>query len=181
MHAVVDVSMRLEALWLDWQTLHFPLYEALSGAAVVRYGRCFKSGVRDRLPELALDAAPEVLKDTHEFVLDLRDKHVAHSVNPFEENDVTVQIADHYASSQEICAVNTAHGRAVGFPSDKPSQLKSLAEWWVAWLNTEMEKEKVLLLQLAKTFPLESLKENEQAVLASHAGPRTVGKTRLRP
>ena len=181
MQATIELCNRIETLWQTWKTLDFSLNEALSAAATVRYGRCFKSGVRDRLPEEALKAAPDLLQDTHRFVLDLRDKHVAHSVNPFEENDVTVQIGDHFALSAEIVAINTAHGRAVGFPSDKPAQLRALAEWWIAWLKGEMEEEKALLLQLARTFSLEVLKGHGQPILASDTSPRTVGKTRARP
>src|SRR5947208_2684829 len=72
MQAVIELCNRLETLWQTWKTLDFPLNEALSAAATVRYGRCFKSGVRDRLPEEALKAAPDLLQDTHRFVLDLR-------------------------------------------------------------------------------------------------------------
>ncbi len=50
MEAVIEYCNRLEALWRDWKILDFSLAEALSAAATVRYGRCFKSGVRDRLP-----------------------------------------------------------------------------------------------------------------------------------
>ena len=181
LQAVVEYCRRLESLWLNLRTLDFSLSEALSTAAVVRYGRCFKSGVRERLPEDALDVAPAALRDTHKFVIELRDKHVAHSVNPFEENEVAVQIADHYVSSEEIFSINTEHGRAVGLPSDKPVQLRGLAEWWMAWLEIEMIKEKDMLLTLAKSFTLEELKRNEQSVLVANTSPRTVGKRRSRP
>jgi len=68
---------------------------------------------------------------THEYIIALRDKHIAHSVNPFEENDIAVQIADYFVSSIEITSVNTAHGKAIGLSFEKPSQLRTLADWWL--------------------------------------------------
>jgi len=181
LRAVVEYCKRLEAQWRSLGTLDFPLHEALSAAAVIRYGRCFKQGVRQRLLEKHLNAAPSELGHTHRYVIELRDKHVAHSVNPFEENDVTVQISDHYVSSAEVFAVNTAHGRAVGFPSDMPAKLRALGEWWLAWLEVEIKKEKEMLVNLAKTFTLEELKRNGEVLLAADTTPHTVGKRRPRP
>jgi len=108
--------------------LNFVEWEALSSAAVIRYARCFSSGVRDYLAHDLLDSEDPDLQQAHRFFMDLRSKHVAHSVNPFEENDVTLQIAAHFQSSQEICAVNTAHGRRIGLSFGAPDLLKRLAE-----------------------------------------------------
>lgn len=59
---------------------------ALLNAAVVSYGRVFKGGVRSvrlRVDELS-DPDQEHFSTTHEALLNLRDKHVAHSVNEYE-------------------------------------------------------------------------------------------------
>lgn len=61
--------------------------KALIFSGVVSYARCFKSGVR------ALTLTPNALHDKgtpfdnniHEYLIALRDKHVAHSVNDFEQ------------------------------------------------------------------------------------------------
>ncbi len=180
LRTVVDFCKRLESL-LEIKNPDFVLYDALSSAAVIRYGRCFKKGIRDRLFAETLTNSPTQLLETHEYIIALRDKHIAHSVNPFEENDVTVQIADHFVSSREISSVNTAHGRAIGLSFEKPGQLHALADWWLAWLKTEMKKERRALVVLARTIPLEELKRNEQAVLGADTSPRTVGKRRPRP
>jgi hypothetical protein len=180
MRAVVDVCERLDALG-DTSKLDFVLWEALSGAAVIRYGRCFKQGVRHYLPTRALSAAPHELQETHAFVIALRDKHVAHSVNPFEENEVTVQIGDHFNSSQEIISVNTAHGRVLGLLFGMPAQLGELAKWWLGWLNREGKIEREKLVSLARTFTLEALKRQPQGVLGADTGRHTVTKRRKRP
>lgn len=59
---------------------------ALIFAGVVAYSRCFKSGVRavQLKPDEVVAAGGSFDRQTHEYLIDLRDKHVAHSVNEFE-------------------------------------------------------------------------------------------------
>lgn len=180
MRAVVEVCERLDALD-DISKFDVVLWEALSGAAVIRYGRCFKQGVRHYLPVKALLAAPRELQETHSFIIALRDKHIAHSVNPFEENEVTVQIGDHFKSSQEIASVNTAHGRVLGLSFGMLAQLGEVAKWWLTWLHSESEIERSKLVSLARTFSLEALKREPQGVLGADTGRHTVTKRRKRP
>src|SRR5260370_12586829 len=54
----------------------FVEWEALSTAACVSYARCFLSGVRQSLEPGLLATAAAELRDTHEFMLSLRNKHV---------------------------------------------------------------------------------------------------------
>ncbi|NIH86597.1 hypothetical protein [Amycolatopsis granulosa] len=63
------------------------LIRAMWSSALVAYKRCFERGKRTGLTiedvrSLALQGEVE---GWHQFLLDMRDKHVAHSVNPFEE------------------------------------------------------------------------------------------------
>ena len=63
--------------------------KALIFSGVVGYARCFKTGVR----ALTLDPGDLTARgapfdyDSHRYVIALRDKHVAHSVNDFEQCD----------------------------------------------------------------------------------------------
>ena len=178
---VKEFCVRLESL-IEAKNHDFVLYDALSTAAAISYGRCFKfSKVRERLPTDAINQAPVEHQQTHNFIIALRDKHIAHSENPFEENNVTLQIADHFICSAEVTAVNTAHGRAIGFPFDLPARCRILTDWWLVWLKEEMKNEKKRLIDIARTKPLEELKRNEQGVLAGDTGPHNVGSTRDRP
>lgn len=63
--------------------------KALIFSGIVVYARCFKSGVRElklNPSELATKGAP-FDNDIHKYLIALRDKHVAHSVNDFEQCD----------------------------------------------------------------------------------------------
>ena len=65
------------------------LMDALGSAALVRYARIFKSGVRTKLKQEWIGFDSDELA-CHQHFIDLRDKHVSHSVNSYED---TVSIA----------------------------------------------------------------------------------------
>ncbi|MEW6331085.1 MAG: hypothetical protein AB1560_06480 [Pseudomonadota bacterium] len=161
--------------------LNFVEWEALSSAAVIRYARCFSSGVRGYLPHDLLDAADQELQQAHRFFMELRNRHIAHSVNPFEENDVTIQIAAHFQSSEEICQINTAHGRRIGLSFGAPDLLKRLAEWLLHKVKEEMKAEQATLLQIARKRPLAEIKAYGVPQAAASANDINVGKRRKRP
>ena len=62
------------------------LVEPLSIAATVMYSRPFSGGVRHRLGEEDLKILSSEQRASHHYLRAYRDKHVAHSVNAFEEN-----------------------------------------------------------------------------------------------
>ncbi len=64
---------------------------ALWMAAIVSYVRCFRGGIRTSGTATTLIGRLRGLdQSSHEYFLDLRDKHVAHSVNAFEQATVFV-------------------------------------------------------------------------------------------
>ena len=145
---IVGFNTRIN--WTDWG--------ALSTAACISYARCFTTGVREALNQALLDSAASEFRTLHEFVLNLRNKHIAHSVNSFEENLVTLHIGEHFASSQEIETVAASNTRVIGLHIDVPAQLKRLAEWWLTELDKQMAVQRAKLLLIARATPLSELK-----------------------
>lgn len=133
-------------------------WEALSTAASISYARCFASGVRQSLDSNLLNTADIEFKALHDFVVNLRNKHIAHSVNPLEENLVTVHIDDRFQSAQEIETVASSHTSVAGLSTEVPAQLKRLAQWWLDKVDEEMAVERAKLLQIARNTPLSDLK-----------------------
>lgn len=72
--------------------------ESLWNAALIAYARCFATGVREhRLDESDYESVPEhasKLKADHKYFIDLRSKHIAHSVNRLEEVRVAVAVPE---------------------------------------------------------------------------------------
>ena len=58
--------------------------KSLWESALVTYARCFGTGKRVRLDKSVFDGQPEGTLRWHKYFKDTRDKHIAHSVNPFE-------------------------------------------------------------------------------------------------
>ena len=144
---------------VDFTTpLDFLGWEALSTSACVAYARCFVSGVRGSLDPTHLGSADNDLRSLHGFVIDMRNKHVAHSVNPFEENQITVQISDAFQSAAEITTIGVSHSRRVGFQVDVPAQLKRLASWWLEKVEAEIVTEREKLLHVAQKLSLSDLR-----------------------
>jgi hypothetical protein len=68
----------------DWQ-----LQEILCAAAIVKYGRAFPSRARQGVATEFVSKLSAEHQELHRFFKDLRDKWIAHSVNSFEENEVS--------------------------------------------------------------------------------------------
>jgi hypothetical protein len=66
--------------------LNMQLVEVYSIAIVIKYSRPFVTGVRARLGEDVLAILNAEQREAHERLRAYRDKHIAHSVNAFEEN-----------------------------------------------------------------------------------------------
>lgn len=129
-------------------------WEALSTAASVAYARCFVSGVRQSLDPALLSGEDAELRSTHDFILNLRNKHVAHSVNSFEENSVTVHVEEFFKSSAEISSVVPRHTRQTGLSFDEPAKLKRLVAWWLARVREESRAEVEVVLRVVRAMPL---------------------------
>ena len=136
---------------------NLPLWEALSCAVVVRYSRCFVTGVRESLDPIALTALRADFAELHDYLIMLRNKHIAHSVNAFEENDVVLQISSDFNSSAEIYYVGTAHSRHAGLSLSAPPRIREHVAWLHGWVQEEMRREGIALLPAVRRHSLEEL------------------------
>jgi hypothetical protein len=150
---VVSYCDRLEAL-MDSRP-DFLIWDALCSAMVVRYARCFSSGARDPLPHTLLDGASEEQRKLHEYVMDVRNKHVAHSVNSFEETDVTVTVCE---DDDFIHSIAMSHGRFVGLSYEFPGKIRELAQWLLAHADQVIERERSAMLEIARELGPEKVK-----------------------
>ena len=163
------------------ETLNFIVWEGLSSAAVVRYVRCFGHGVREPLPADFFAFAPESIADAHKYFIAVRNKHVAHSVNDFEENDVVAQVGTHFTSSAEIESIHPNHGRLIGLAFGDPHRLAELAHWARAKVYELMAEETTRLLPVVRAIPLEDIRKFGVAELGSGGNREKVSARRKRP
>ncbi len=89
---VVDATERLAKLMHD-NSEDQVLIRSLWSAALVAYVRCFTSGKRFGMNKDIFSAA-EGGEVTHQYFKDTRDRHIAHSVNPFEEVQIGLVLSE---------------------------------------------------------------------------------------
>lgn len=82
--------------------------EGLVTAALIRYCRCFSTNVRLGLRRVDIESLDAETLANHDYFKDLRDKFVAHSANPFEENWVTALASERDGVRYPITSI--AHG-----------------------------------------------------------------------
>jgi hypothetical protein len=153
---VEDACSKLVDLWKDQQrdTL---LLEGLSAAALVRYFRCFSSGVRPRLPSEIIESAPGEWRKAHQYYKDVRDKHVAHSVNLLEENVVTATVPESDLSSFKVEALGFYHLHLSPLEASDAENLRGLAQGVRLGLEEKKEAEVSELLMKVREVPIEDL------------------------
>lgn len=163
------------------QEMNFLVWDGMSSAAVIRYARCFGKGGRIALEHRIVEKAPDHLQSAHKFFIAMRNMHVAHSVNDFEENEVAVMIGDRYQTSEEIMSVSTGHGSVIGFATDQPQRLKALAKWLTTEVEAMMQTEREQLLEYVRSRPLKELKQYGVVTIGEGGTRENVNKRRVGP
>jgi len=104
-------------LFLDEKAPLAPaLFEPVATAAVIRYARCFSSGVRPKMPAEIIGTLDESQRALHQYILDLRNKFLAHSVNPYERNYATAMVPEEPSPAFRIEGLGFQQER-FGYPS----------------------------------------------------------------
>jgi hypothetical protein len=153
LQSTVAICQKLEEAWR--QTPSDPvIIEALSAALLVRYNRCFTSGIRSRLPEELVASLTPKLQRLHQIVRDLRDKYVAHSVNPFEENIVIIEVTE-FPDSSRLIDVSVDHRRFLGLKPDMVADVRDLAGTLSRYVCERFGIERGRITGIAQDLPLE--------------------------
>ena len=138
--------------------------------ALVTYGRCFHRGKRTWLDESLFEGEAEGVLEWHRYFRNTRDKHVAHSVSPFEINVTGVEVADEDTDGPRVKGVVTMHAPRVGEQPETVGYLEWLANYArdAAWKKHKEASSKVLgkakLLgkeQLSRLQPLEVMPQQD--------------------
>jgi hypothetical protein len=163
----------------------FLLLSCMQDAALIRYGRCFRGGVRTAfiIPEDWLAGLDPDLRAAHRDFLDLRDKNIAHSVNDWELNSVVTRVQVDQATGEvlKVHGVSVNQSRTVLVASDTLDRLWRLAKTLADLVEAEMKIEQDRLLHShAKKIPHEELKRRIREDDADIPGSGTISKARRR-
>ncbi len=70
------------------------IVDGLIAAAIIKYIRCFSTRPRTGLCPSDISALSQENQEARKFIKTLRDKHIAHPVNSFDEAYVTATVAE---------------------------------------------------------------------------------------
>lgn len=154
--------------------------DAFSTAIVVRYSRAFVTGVRHGLGKRELFVLSQEQLDNHNRLRALRDKHMAHSVNAFENTRVQARYCLERVNDEGITSVSAAHYRVFGLSQRDIESLKELCTCLLAHVDQLIDHEKKALLRVIRALPLGKVLTTKASPLISPATAR-VDKRRSRP
>ncbi len=146
-------EMTLNALEGERRSL--PFVEPLSIAMAVTYARAFSGGVRYHLTEEDLTIFSESQRALHQFFRDYRDKHLAHSVNEFEENMARAYYCVERVESEGFTSVGYGGGRIVSLGSDMVRALIEITHVLESSVRKKISAEEEKLLSLVRAMPIE--------------------------
>ncbi|MFQ5779329.1 MAG: hypothetical protein ACE5HN_00920 [Nitrospiria bacterium] len=124
--------------------------DTLSTTISVRYSRSFGSGVRKKINIENIGSINEKLLEEHERILAIRNKHIAHSVNAFEENQVVGYYVLENPEEKGIRSISVQHGRVVGLSYSDADSIIQLSKLALEYVKSEIEKEKSKILKLVR-------------------------------
>lgn len=127
--------------------------DAFSTAILVRYSRAFVSGVRRGLGEDALTTLTEEQLSNHNRIRAFRDKHIAHSVNAFEDTKIQARYCLERVEQEGITGVSAAHYRVIGLSSKDVGEILELCEALLCYVDGEIKNEQKRLLAILRAMP----------------------------
>ena len=138
--------------------IDFLLIQALTTSLIVRYCRPFAKGVRKS--QIARDLVGELSSTEglyHQRNLDLRNKHIAHSVNSFETNYLYAEWIEKPMMPSTITKIGVAETKIIGLNSAELEAIVSITEKYIGSLDKLIAAETQRVLELAKRADNEAI------------------------
>jgi len=92
-------------------------------------------------------------KKDHEKYKAFRDKHIAHSVNAFEQNRLTIYYDKETLEEKGIYDVSVNHYRVIGLSPKDIDKIIILCQKWLTFINNEIKIEKAKVINIIRRIP----------------------------
>ena len=119
--------------------------EALSTAAVIRYCRCFASGIRQKLDINSLITASAKEIAIHDRMRGVRDWHVAHPVNQQEVHALHLIVNDDPNANDLVLGMSSYQATSRPLKTDEFRLALSLCSKWVTHVQDKVVEEQLRL------------------------------------
>jgi len=153
---------------------------ALWAAAVVAYARCFNTGKRLPLDETLIDHFDGDPLGAHRHYIGMRDKHIAHSVNAFDEVVVAAFVGDLDDGAEGVIGVGVLSRILISDTAEGLLSLRTLAAAWsliVGGMATDLMTE---LREDCQAKPLEEIRAGAPGLGLVVPSPEVVRQARTR-
>ena len=134
-------------------------------AALISYARCFSTGKRFGLSEQLFKEFGGGV-ETHQFYINLRNKHIAHSVNPFEQVVVGLVLSPPSSADRKVEGISVLAQKLLHVNSDGIQTLRRLALIAIKEIERQVKKSQEKTLEVGRQVPIDTLYKK--------ATPRTV-------
>lgn len=161
---------------LEGETEDPILQAGLWTAALISYARCFATGKRFGISEEFLGKLNGDPVEVHRYYINMRDKHIAHSVNPFEQVKIGLLLEDPTIKKKVIGVVNLSQ-RHVTAKKDGVDTLRRLCIVIRNRLASDWKYCRDETLKVGQTLPVDEL-YSKSHMHAITPGPEDAGKPR---
>jgi len=172
----METCSRLKKL-LEEKSQDSLLIESMWTAALIRYARCFASGKRFGLSESIFDGLMGEPHKVHKMYIDLRDKHIAHSVNPFEQMEVGLVLSPESSHERKVIGVATLYMRHVYSTVEGVHQLGLVSKVLLEKVVQIAKEYEGKTLEKGESIPLEALYKLPRLYMVA-PGPELTDKPR---
>jgi hypothetical protein len=160
----IDALDRLQQLLVE-KVEDTVLSGSLWIAALISYARCFSTGKRFGLSEKLFESI-EGGVECHQLYMNLRNKHIAHSVNPFEQVVVGLVLSPPSGAERKVEGVSILSQKLIHLDSEGIHNLRRLAFIAMKEIERQGKDAQEKALEIGKQIPIEDL--------YMKANPRTV-------
>lgn len=136
---------------------NWSLTEPFSIAIAVMYSRPFHQGVRHHLGETDLAILTPAQRAAHDYLWHYRNKHVAHSVNAFEENLPRANYCLERVNQEGITSISCGGGRLTGMSRSDLDKVVELTTIFGTHVESLIAQEQERLLVIVREMPLEKV------------------------
>lgn len=119
-------------------------------------------GVRKWLGGDALEALTPNQREKHARLRAFRDKHIAHSVNAFEENQPVARYWVDRVTDEGISSIECNHTRITGLSSADLEDVIELTTAILSHVDSQLEKEKAKVLEIVRQMPIDEVLNQPQ-------------------
>ncbi|NDL61000.1 hypothetical protein [Phytoactinopolyspora mesophila] len=146
--------------------------QALWSAAVVAYARCFGTGKRQAVSVADVEGLGAL--ELHEWVMNMRNKHVAHAVNPFEKVDIGAVLSKPDSTTGQVEGIAEILIKWVSAMPDDVAELARLAHALLERINPTYEEQGKAVLAEANALDIEEL-YSKPRIAVEAPGPTEAG------